>query len=92
MTTLTLTTVQKVYVGRKEGCRCGCLGKYFYPTWNLQVAQNHLGRVNNKKVEEVIAVLNSHPEERDPAVCGGAIYNYQDADGHVFTAYLKVEQ
>lgn len=96
-TLLTSNNIVRVYTARREGCRCGCKGKYYYPaipeTLVLGAARRGydiaLEEINDRKVAEVLSQINAHldcaerNDEYEPYI------NYTAPTGHVFTAYLK---
>lgn len=83
--------VVKVYSASKEGCRCGCMGKYFYNPEHQEHGGKERGyevsdnEVNMNMVKKVCKILNDNAASVE--VQDGYIFNYQMENGHVYTAY-----
>lgn len=78
------------YSGRKEGCRCGCLGKYYYRSDAKEIASKDRGyevrdnECNDKMVKKVIKLIS----EADKVEVDGNIFNIEMENGRVYTIYL----
>jgi hypothetical protein len=90
--TLTREHVLRVYSGRRAGCRCGCRGRYYYPssyTFEEQVQRGSAispREVNDRMVTRVINLLNAN---RAHVTVSDGCYDFTAANGHVYTAYSK---
>lgn len=47
LTSIKLTDIEKIYIGRNSGCRCGCHGKYIYVADNEIRAKSLFTRARN---------------------------------------------
>ena len=88
--------VLDAYSGRKEGCRCGCLGKYFYTKKYQERAGEERGyAVSNDEISEtgitrVVNKINKAIEEKKEVDFHKNYINY-DNNGHPVTIYFHPE-
>jgi hypothetical protein len=89
---LTVAQVTKVYTARREGCRCGCIGKYYYPNRNLDAAAEKRcyaiakHEISNRMVTQIVNMLNAN---RAQVEAQDGWYNLTCENGHVYTAYTN---
>lgn len=101
-----IEAVQMVYVG-KEGCRCGCLGRYYVLSQNMERADKARGYacpddVNNGMVKRVVERLRAEGIDLPESPHDGAVlttadgrayfFNHTFDNGRVWSVYLFEEQ
>lgn len=74
---IAIEEVTQVYSGRREGCRCGCLGKYY-----------EKGE-GDKMIRKVVKILNESNNATIIVTKGEYIIDVAMEDGHVYTAYIE---
>ncbi len=93
MPDIKLEDIECVYRGRREGCRCGCLGDYFYPKVNREYASKERGykisdgEVSDVKVMHVYNKLKKY-ETHGIDVIDNYIFNLS-LNPKQYTVYLK---
>lgn len=87
--------VASVYSG-KEGCRCGCLGKYYYAKEHQVWGGKNRGyevkdeEVNDAMVAKVCEYMNAHPSEVEVIYDNeDCIFDIKLGNERVYTAYLN---
>ncbi len=84
--------VVDVYSG-KNGCRCGCGGKYYYNSAWVKEGKAERGydiaedEINDRMVNKVVKYLNEHIAEAE--VIDGYIFDIQVNEYRWYTAYLR---
>ncbi len=96
MNTINVNDVVAVYSG-KDGCRCGCIGKYYYAKQHQAEGGKERGypvsddEVNDRMVAKVVARINQEIVDSNfinGVVIDGYIYDLPISDTRSYTAYL----
>jgi len=98
---MTIKDVASVYVGRQDGCRCGCLGDYTYPSDRVDEAGEDRGyKINDDEVDDsrIQRVINKAKKLEKRGIDVGfkdkdntipEYYNVENEKGRVYTIYMR---
>jgi hypothetical protein len=92
---LRVEDIYQAYVGRKEGCRCGCNGDYSSSSFAPKEEQS--SEVNDRKVANTLRTMNRLVGEGcelefmalDGSDAGGFFFNVTNENGRVYSVYTN---
>ena len=88
---LTVDDILCSYSAKKEGCRCGCLGKYSYNSKHIELAGKDRGykiqskEVNDKQITKVLKLMKDNFDELE--FTDDEIINFPMAENRIYTLY-----
>lgn len=85
---VTMETIKQAYRGRKEGCRCGCNGEYYYPEGK---ATDDYHKESNRAVKRILNDIKNGDWPIEFMACGGSewFFNITNKDnGRVASLYV----
>lgn len=84
-----------VYNGRKEGCRCGCNGRYSYtPQMSVKIGHTNPKDISDTRVKNIINKIKKFGEQfgiEHTESLTEDIYNVEIESGRVYTVYILKE-